>query len=91
MEIIWSPNSLLDIEEIGDYIALDSPTDASSFINKIIDSVERLAEFPESGQVVFENPIFRHVTCQNYRIIYFLEAKTVNIITVLSPGKLFKT
>lgn len=90
MEIIWSPQSLDDIEQIGDYIAEDSTENATNFVLKIIDSVERLKKFPESGSLIEENPMFRHVICQRYRIIYYLESNNINIITVLSPGRLLK-
>ncbi len=87
MEIIWSPLSLEDIEQIGDFIAEDSPTNAAEFIDQIIYTVERLEEFPMSGNIVEENPIFRQVIYKDYRVVYFLEIETINIITVLGPGR----
>lgn len=88
MEIVWSPLSLQDIEEIGDYISKDSPETAVAFVEELIMSVERLIEYPESGSLVQENPVFRQVVFKKYRIIYFLEIDTISIITVLSPGRL---
>jgi len=90
VEITWSPQSLEDIENIGDYIAQDSPSDAQNFITKLIDSTQRLKEFPQSGHLVEENPMFRQLICQGYRIIYYLSENEVNIITVLCPGQLTK-
>ncbi len=49
MRIIWSPNSLQQLKNIGDYIATDSPGNARKFIDKLIESVERLKQFPLSG------------------------------------------
>ena len=43
MEIIWSHQSLEDIELIGDYIAQDSPECACIFVDEIIESVESSA------------------------------------------------
>ena len=90
MEIIWSPLSINDIEEIGDFIAEDSPERAISFVDELISSVERLSHFPESGQITNEHPIFRQVVHQNYRIIYQLRSEKILIITVLEPGQILK-
>ena len=87
MEIIWSPEALDDVESIGDFIAKDNPTRAISFVEELITSVERLMEFPESGNIVEENPIFRQVVHDGYRIIYQLRVTKILIVTVLSPGK----
>ena len=88
MEIVWSPQSLEDIEQIGDYIAEDSSERAATFVEKIINSVERLTSFPDSGSLVEENPMFRQVIFQGYRTIYYIEKDSINIITVLSPARL---
>lgn len=90
MEIVWSPQSLEDIEQNGDYIAKDSPRSAEKFVSEIIDLVEHLQTYPESGALIEENPMFRHVVHQGYRIVYYLENNQINIITVLSPGRLLK-
>ena len=90
MEIIWSPQALEDIEEIGDFIAADSPQRAEVFIDELITSVERLVKFPESGQIVEENPVFRQIIHHGYRLIYQFRSKEILIITVLGPGRVLK-
>jgi toxin ParE1/3/4 len=87
VEIIWSPQSLSDIEKIGDFIAEGNPVRANSFVDEIIFSVERLTEFPESGKICDENSIFRQLIYEGYRLIYQIRAHKILIITVLSPGK----
>ena len=89
MEIIWAPQAIEDIENIGDYIAEDNPTRAVSFIDELILSVDRLLKFPESGPIIEENPVFRHIVHQKYRIIYQLRIKKILVVTVLSPGRNF--
>jgi addiction module RelE/StbE family toxin len=86
MEIIWTEGSLARLEEVGAFIAKDSPGRAADFINELIDSVERLRAFPLSGGLCPENPAFRQMTVQGYRIIYRVKEKSVEIITVISPG-----
>jgi len=90
MEIIWSPQSIADIEEIGDFIAEDNPARAVSFVDELIESVERLVEFPESGQICEENYLFRQLVFESYRLIYQLRTKKIFVICVLGPGQNFK-
>lgn len=90
MEIIWSPQSIEDIEKIGDFIAVDNPNRAVSFVEDLISSIERLSDYPESGPIVEENPVFRQIVYFGYRIIYQFRSKKILIITVLGPGRLLK-
>ena len=88
MKIIWSPTSLRHIEAIGDFIALDSPKRAQLFVQKLINSVERLKDFPLSGSVVKESPNLKQIIVQGYRIVYRAKDKQVEIIAVLTPFQL---
>ena len=90
MEIIWSPQSLEDIEEIGDFIAAENPERALSLIDELISSIVRLPQFPESGAIVEENPVFRHLFYEGYRAIYQFRAEKILIVTVLGPARLLK-
>jgi len=62
-KLIWSPQSLRDLESIRDYVATDSPRYAALVVERILQSVERLTGFPESGRVVPErnDPQLREV------------------------------
>jgi len=88
MKIIWSPTSLRHIEAIGDFIALDSPKRAQLFVQKLINSVERLKDFPLSGSVVKESPNLKQIIVQGYRIVYRAKDKQIEIIAVLTPFQL---
>ena len=88
MKIIWSPTSLRHIEAIGDFIALDSPKRAQFFVKKLINSVERLKDFPLSGSVVKESPNLKQIIVQSYRIVYRAKDKQIEIIAVLTPFQL---
>ncbi|MBP9068508.1 MAG: type II toxin-antitoxin system RelE/ParE family toxin [Bacteroidia bacterium] len=46
--------SLKDLRAINDYISLDSTFYAARFINKLIQRVDQLIDFPESGRMVPE-------------------------------------
>ncbi len=52
--VIWSPQALLDLQSIRDYIAHDSPRYADLVVHRLVAAVERLEAFPQSGRVVPE-------------------------------------
>lgn len=88
MKILWSPTSLRHIEAIGDFISLDSPKRAQLFVQKLINSVERLKDFPLSGSVVKESPNLKQIIVQGYRIVYRAKDERIEIIAVLTPFQL---
>jgi len=61
--IIWSPQSLRDLEGIRAYIAQDSLRYAELVVQRIVAAVDRLEAFPESGRVVpeLDRPEIREV------------------------------
>ena len=89
--IIWSPQSFRDLQSILGYIALDSTLYADLVVRRIVDSVERLARFPESGRIVPEraDPILREVIVRPYRIVYRLRGGAAEIVTVFHAARLF--
>ncbi len=54
VRLIWSPDAAADLEAICDYIAKDSEYYARVFAQGVINAVERLLIFPESGRIVPE-------------------------------------
>ncbi len=91
-ELIWSERAILDMENIYDYIANDSPTYAQLNAKSIVISVERLQMFPESGRHLPEFPHLPHrdVIAGNYRVVYRYESNSdeVKIITVVHGSRL---
>ncbi len=96
MSVIWSPLATEKIRDIASYIALDNPSAAEQWIEKIFDAVKQLNDFPESGRIVPEikrNDI-RELVQGNYRVIYKVQNKDILILVVksyrqiLSPDEL---
>ena len=89
--IVWSPQSLRDLDSIHAYIAQDSEHYAGLVIQRLLVSVERLAEFPESGRVVPERDDrnLREVIVRPYRVVYRLRPGVVEIATVFRVSRLF--
>lgn len=83
-EIIWSEESLLDLEDIYDYIARDSPLYARNQLERIYKSAEHLSRFPELGRHLPEFPHLPHreIIVDTYRIIYRYETESDKVIMV---------
>ena len=89
--LIWSPQSLRDLESIRAYIAEDSPLYADLVVRRIVAAVERLTTFPESGRVVPERgtPDIREVIVKPHRVVYRVRPGIVEIATVFRASRLF--
>ncbi len=87
--ILWSPQSLRDLESISAYISADSPTYAALVVERIVAAVERLAAFPESGRIVPERDSaeIREVIVRPYRVVYRLRPGHVDIVTVFRSSR----
>lgn len=80
-KIIYSPNSLSSINQIQKYIIKDSKLRAENFINKLIDKISNLKQFPKLGTKIKENK-YLLVIDKNYLIKYKIEKDTIYILTI---------
>lgn len=91
-KLIWSERAILDMENIYDYIAKDSPVYARLNAERIFESVERLQYFAESGCHLPEFPYLPHreIISGNYRVIYRYDADSneAKIVTVVHGSRL---
>lgn len=89
-KIIWSPNALTDAEEIAASIARDSQAYAAGMIQRIVKSVEYLADFPRMGRQVpeFDNDQIREVIVRPYRVIYRVESDRITIAAIVHGARL---
>jgi addiction module RelE/StbE family toxin len=89
--ILWSPQALLDLESIRDYIARDSPRYAELVVRRLVAAVERLEGFPQSGRIVPERNTedIREIIVKPYRLVYRLRPEFVEIVTVFRASRLF--
>ena len=88
--ILWTRQSREDLREIRAFIARDAPATASAFVRRLRKSVDRLQEFPESGQVVPElgRDEIREIPRASYRIIYRVSQTRIEILTVYHSARL---
>ncbi len=91
MKIVWSPLALERVGDIAEYIAQDNPAAAAQWVDELFATVERLADFPESGRIVPEVGArrIREVIFGTYRVIYSIKEQ-VEILTVRRSNQLLR-
>ncbi|MEO6694727.1 MAG: type II toxin-antitoxin system RelE/ParE family toxin [Ignavibacteria bacterium] len=85
VKVRWTPQSLEDIFNIAEYIAIDSEKYAKIQTERFFDSVEILTTHPKAGRIVPEtkNNSLRELVLGNYRLVYKIVSKTsIDIITI---------
>ena len=90
MRIVWSPQSLRDLDAIREYIAKDSERYADLTVARIFAAVERLLQFPHSGRIVPERdePEIREIIAGRFRIVYrFRGDALIEVATVFRASK----
>ena len=82
---------MADLEAIHAYIGRDSDIYASATVLRILESVEKLEQYPLSGRVVPElgDEKLRELIVGNYRVVYEVGSSAVTIQTVLHGARAF--
>lgn len=72
MRIRWTDQAIADLEAIRVFIEQDSPHYADVVITRLIRTVDRLRDFPQSGRAVpeFEHKAVREIVERPYRVLY---------------------
>ncbi len=89
MRIEWTEPALDDMAAIRDHIAEDSPENAYRFIERLFDAAEPLTDQPKMGRQVpeAERQNVRELLYKDYRIIYRVKPKQVDILTVVHSSR----
>ena len=98
MNIVWSPTALEQLDEIYDIISSERDVaTATKWFLKISDSVDTLADFPLSGQLVPERAFeeqfsdfkgLRQLVVRPYRVVYEATDSGCNILGVMRCSRL---
>jgi len=90
--LIWSQESLEDIEEIAEYISRDSRFYAQQVVEKFFQLAENLAEQPLIGRIVPEvgSENIREQFVYSYRVIYQIQPQQIEIIAILHGKRLLE-
>jgi len=92
MQLIWTQEALEQLIDIEDYIARDNTQRAEKFVDQLIERTESLLDNPRVGRVVPEiaNPDIRKLVFHKYRIVYRLNEKHIEILTVFEGHRLLQ-
>ena len=93
MQLQWSKEALIQLEEIEEYIAKDNQRIAIEFTDKLILIAETIPDNPEKGRIVPELAIeqIREIIYKGYRIVYSRRETSIDILTVFEGRQLLKS
>lgn len=89
MLVIWTSEAKLDLKEILDYLERDNQSTADSLECFLLESADRLSDFPEMGKVgeiVGTRELIPH---GSYRIVYEVLLDSVQILAVVHTARLW--
>ena len=88
-----NPQVYDDLEDIREYIALDSEEQADKVIRRILSDIERLQEFPNIGtrlcNKVHIDAKYRYLITYSYATVYYTDTENVYVTTVLHLARDF--
>jgi toxin ParE1/3/4 len=91
--IVWTAEAIADIEAIRDFIARTSPHYGNVVAARLVETVDRLRDFPKSGRVVPElrRDDIREIIYGLYRVVYRLREADdiVEVVTVFRASREF--
>ena len=89
VKLIISPQAIDDLNEVSDYIALDSEYYARIFTAKIVKVIEEIPIYPKRGRKVpeYNNENIRERIYHEYRIVYKLDSDTIEIVSISQGSK----
>ncbi|MDO6438191.1 type II toxin-antitoxin system RelE/ParE family toxin [Cyclobacterium sp. 1_MG-2023] len=87
VQVIWTDESMGDLEVIYDFIAEKSRKSAKNVVQSILSKTRQLETFPESGSP-YETNIsigvsYRFLVQGNYKIIYSIERDALYVEAVV--------
>ena len=85
MKVVLTAEAFGDLERIGDYIALDNPVRARSFVKELIEKARQVGDLPQGFPLV---PRYAHLGVRrrahgSYLIFYRVEPDQVTVVHVL--------
>ncbi len=92
VEIKWTDNALQEFDNIANFISKDSPKYAQILVKQIYEMISHLEQFPKFGRKVpeYNDPNLREILYKNYRIIYLIKQKHIEIISIIHGSRLLK-
>ncbi len=84
MNVIWSPAARADLEDIRNYILADNPARAVTFIQKMVEAADAIADMPRAFPLVprLEHRGIRRRGYGAYLIFYRIQDEAVELLHV---------
>lgn len=88
-QIRWTLTAAEDVRLLEEWIARDSPLSAVDFTDRLIGSVEKLADSPLLGRKVpeFNQDDLREFIFRGYRVVYSVGESFVTILRVVHGAR----
>lgn len=89
MIVVLTKEARADLERIGDYIAIDNPVRADTFVWELTNRCLALADMPRAFPLVprYEHTGVRRRPHGDYLIFYRVGADTVDILHILNGAQ----
>ena len=88
-QVRWTLTAADDVRLLEDWIARDSLLNAVDFTDRLIGSVEKLADSPLLGRIVpeFNQDRLRELIFRGYRVVYSVEGSFVTILRAVHGAR----
>ncbi len=88
LEVRWTKIALADLNSAFEFISNESPPAARKVVKKILDSLEQLKTFPESGKdgrVPGTRELF--ISTTSFFIVYRVQKNNLEVLAVLHSAR----
>lgn len=84
LKVVWTENAIHDLSVIKKFIAEDSLNRSERWVEELLDAGESLSTLASRGRIVpeFNQEKLRELLIGNYRLVYRLSLRLVEILTV---------
>ena len=91
-QVVWTEPALSDLDAIADYIALENPDAARTFVQRVFHHVEQLIDHPRSGSKPPElrGWRYRQIVEPPCRVFYREDSNRVFILYVMRAERLLR-
>lgn len=86
-EIYWTDTALQDLNDIGTYIAVDSPQAAETVVRRIVETVAALTYQPRMGRVGRDRSTRELVVQRTPYIAVYRLRERIEIITIFHSAR----
>jgi toxin ParE1/3/4 len=89
MRVIIATAARSDLTAIGDYIAVDNPARAATFVDELVDRCEDLATMAERFQLLtpFAAKGIRRRPYKGYLILYRIDSDIVHVVRIVHGAR----